>query len=832
MKYSGRQLSQISFPVGGIGAGSIGLSGWGSLIDWEIFNSPSKNSTLGFTHFAVRAEKGDEVIDFRLLQGDIPPAYYVGGGYGPKGSFLSGWPHFESCEFSGTFPTATLSLSDKKFPGKPSLSAWSPFVPGDSRTASMPIACFDIDITNDTDEEYTYSCIGVLNNPWTGANSKSSIEGRTIFCKSGEPKDSLKAQDLSLSLIEGEGDFSYQTHWYRGTWNDHLEMYYRDAIRGGNFKERKYNDDVALDEKTPGYKAPFHSLLCLRFTLQPGESRRTRFAFSWNAPLRENTWNAKSVERAKEQGIPTQWRNYYATQWKHSLDSAREFTERHKEIYKSVITFRDALYSTTMPEAIVDGASANLSTLISPTCLRLEDGTFYGWEGVSNTGGSCEGSCTHVWNYAQSLPFLFPDLERSMREANFKYAVDENGGSHFRLLLPLGVKSKVDDFRPCADGQFGDVMKSYRDWKISGDNEWLARWWPTIRSLIAYAWSDKNPDRWDPERSGILTGRQHNTLDMELFGPNGWLTSHYLGALKAAVEMALAVEDFDFVAECDEVLMRGAPKANKELFEDGLFIQKLDLKDKSVTDAFQASDRYWNEEVGEIKYQVGKGCGIDGVLGQFYASLYGIGDILEPEKVKSHLLTVYKRNFIQRMRDVFNPWRNFTLNDESGVMMCTWDKENLPAIPLSYNTETMNGFEWTYAAHLTLIGLTDKATEIANAIRNRYDGEKRNPWNEIECGHNYARSMAAYGVIVAWSGFHFDMPRKEIGFAPKTEGDFTTFWSIGTAWGTFSVSKDGCRLDVVSGELPIETLRLSFSTPAVSFNGKPLAKGEENCWNV
>ena len=833
MKYTDNKLSKISFPVGGIGAGCIGLSGWGALIDWEIFNSPNKSSTLGVTHFAVRAEKNDEVVDFRLLQGDIPLSFYPGNGYGPSTSYLSGWPHFENCEFNGSFPTARLTLSDARFPGKPSLNAWSPFIPGDSRTASMPVACFDIDITNDTDEEYTYSCIGVLSNPWHGANRKSEIRERTIFCESGEAETSLLAQDLSLTLVEGDGEFSYQTHFYRGTWMDYLEMYYRDAMRGGNFIERKYTDEpIPPSESADVYKKSDHSLLCIRFKLRPGESKRTRFAFSWNAPLRENNWNAKSVERAKQLGIPNRWRNYYATQWNNSLDSANEFSRRHNEIHKAVTAFRDALFSTTMAESVIEGASANLSTLISPTCLRLEDGTFYGWEGVGTDKGSCEGSCTHVWNYAQALPFLFPDLERSMREANFKYGVDENGGSHFRILLPLGIKANPDDFRPCADGQFGDVMKSYRDWKISGDNEWLSKWWPVIRSLVAYAWSDKNPDRWDPDRSGILTGRQHHTLDMELFGANAWLSSHYLGALKAAVEMALAVEDFDFVAECDEVLMRGTPRINDELFEDGLFIQNIDLKDKSIPDSFDASDKYWNDEAGEIKYQIGKGCEIDSALGQFHASLYGLGDILDPEKVKSHLLSVYKRNYSPKMRDFFNPWRNFTINDEAGVIMCTWDNEDLPAIPLSYNSETMNGFEWTYAAHLALVGLTDKATEIANAIRNRYDGEKRNPWNEIECGNNYARSMAAYGVIVAWSGFHFDMPRKEIGFAPKTAGDFTTFWSIGTAWGTFSVSADGCRLDVISGELPIETLRLDFSTPAVYFNGKLLAKGEENCWNI
>ena len=122
---------------------------------------------------------------------------------------------------------------------------------------------------------------------------------------------------------------------------------------------------------------------------------------------------------------------------------------------------------------MLDAAAANLSILKSPTTLRLEDGTFYGWEGCHPNAGSCEGSCTHVWNYQQALPFLFPALERSMREADYAYNMDEAGGMSFRLSLPLGTHYSTE--RPCADGQFGNVLKLYRDWKLSGDTDWLRR---------------------------------------------------------------------------------------------------------------------------------------------------------------------------------------------------------------------------------------------------------------------------------------------------------------------------------------------------------------------
>ena len=183
-----------------------------------------------------------------------------------------------------------------------------------------------------------------------------------------------------------------------------------------------------------------------------------------------------------------------------------------------------------MPRPVLDAVSANISILKTSTCLRLEDGAFYGWEGCHANSGCCEGSCTHVWNYAYAMPFLFPNLERSLRELDYRYNQRADGGMSFRLQLPLG--SPRSEFRPCADGQFGGVLKVYREWKISGDTKWLRRLWPAVRKSIDFAWAETNLDRWDPDQTGVLHGRQHHTLDMELFGPNAWLTGFYLAAPK------------------------------------------------------------------------------------------------------------------------------------------------------------------------------------------------------------------------------------------------------------------------------------------------------------
>ena len=124
---------------------------------------------------------------------------------------------------------------------------------------------------------------------------------------------------------------------------------------------------------------------------------------------------------------------------------------------------------------------ARLAVLRSATVIRLEGGELWGWEGQHIGEGSCEGSCTHVWNYQQALAWLFPALERTLRETEFTYNQLPNGGLTFRQRLPLG--SGFDIIGPCADGHFGATIKAYREWRNSGDEAWLRRFWPNIRKV-------------------------------------------------------------------------------------------------------------------------------------------------------------------------------------------------------------------------------------------------------------------------------------------------------------------------------------------------------------
>ena len=441
--------------------------------------------------------------------------------------------------------------------------------------------------------------------------------------------------------------------------------------------------------------------------------------------------------------------------------------------------------------------------------------------------GSCEGTCTHVWSYAYALCFLFPDLERSLRDAEFKCDVDENGKMGFRTLLPLG--RGVSKTRACVDGSMLTVVKTYREWKISGDDAWLKSHWEDVQKVLAYAWHEENPDAWDRDRDGVLEGRQHHTLDMELFGPSSWLEGLYLAALTAAAKMADYLGEREKAEDYRALFAKGYAFTKENLFNGDYFIQKVDLSAKEYTERFDCPN-YWNEEQKQLKYQIANGSEIDQMLGQWHANLLGLGDIFDKEQRKTALANMFKNNFKPNLREFANMWRVFALNDEGGTVICDYPEgAEKPVIPIPYCEECMTGFEYAFAGLLISEGFIEEGLRAVYAIRDRYDGEKRNPWNEIECGNNYARAMASFALLPIFSGFTFDLPKKTIGFAPITDGDFRAFWSLGTGWGNFTKTDSEAKIEIYGGSLTLSSLTIGKAgkISSVLMDGTPVAFTQE-----
>ncbi|MFA5864388.1 MAG: GH116 family glycosyl-hydrolase [Phycisphaerae bacterium] len=812
MIYRHGKTKEISFPLGGIGSGCIGLAGNGALVDWEIFNRPNKGSFNGYSHFAVKAESGGKVVDTRVLVGDLPGPYsgsYITNpsqfGFGPSKLTMQGVPHFKNHEFVGEFPIARINFSDKNFPGRISETAFNPFIPLNDKDSSLPAAFFTFEIKNTTKKTVRYTVLGMLKNPFlhkTVNAFRQSDNCKLIKLSS----TSFKETDVefgNLTIATDSEDVSYQEYNLRHRGFDIITTYWRDLTTLGKLKNRTYPPPAENDEKL----YDDNGLLAAHLELKPGQIGSVRFVISWNYPNVTNYWDPE-----KDVPEPRTWKNYYATIFNDSTESAEYCLENWDRLCNATIKFKKALFATTVPSFVLDAVSANISILKSPTVLRLTDGSLYGFEGCGHNMGMGEGTCTHVWVYAYALPFLFPNLERSIRDLEYKYSTREDGKMEFRLALPVGRKPKV--WHACADGQFGTIVRSYREWKISGNDEWLKSNWPTIKKTLEFAWSKTNEDKWDLDKDGVLEGRQHDTLDTELFGPSAYLTGYYLAALKAGAEMAEYFDEPAKAKEYRDLFDRGKAWVDKNLFNGEYFFQKINLKDKTILEPYKEFNSifgnveasYWNAQDGELNNQCGTGCHCDQVIAQWHANLCGLGEIFDKKKVKKALRAIYKHNFKQPIRDFLNRYRMFALGDESALVICDWPRGGKPANPLMYCEEAMNGFEYQAAIHMIQEGMVEEGLKIVKAIRDRYDGEKRNPWNEFEYGSSYARSMASYALLPALSGFEFDRVNKHLGFAPVIhEKNFQCFWSLDGAWGTYKRSGKKITLAVEFGELPVKT---------------------------
>jgi uncharacterized protein (DUF608 family) len=485
------------------------------------------------------------------------------------------------------------------------------------------------------------------------------------------------------------------------------------------------------------------------------------------------------------------------TYWMHHHDELKSRSEK----------FRDAFYSSTLPPEVIEAIGANLTILKSPTVLRETNGKLWAWEGCSDNTGCCAGSCTHVWNYAQAIPHLFPELERSLRSTEFMVSQNEEGHQTFRANLP--INEPEHGFHAAADGQLGGIMKVYRDWRISGDNQWLRSFYPKVKQSLDYC-----INKWDPDKTGVLIEPHHNTYDIEFWGPDGMCSSFYLGAITAFIEMSKYLEKP--IAEYEILLEKGKIMLETDLFNGEYFIQKIRWNDLRAADPTkQLATNILPDESLELlllegpKYQYGSGCLSDGIMGMWMANSSGLKEVLDSTKVTSHLKSIFNYNFKLDLIDHDNPQRpTYALGHEGGLLLCTWPKGGQLSLPFVYSNEVWTGIEYQVAGHLMMKGEVDKGLEIVRTCRQRYDGTVRNPFDEYECGHWYARALSSYGLLQGLTGIRYDAVERTLYIDSRVGNSFTSFLSTETGFGNAGLRDGKPFIEVKSGKIPYEKIVL------------------------
>lgn len=812
-----------AFPLGGIGTGNVSIGARGELRDWELENLPDKGRRNPHSFFAIHAapEGGDAVT--RVLEARLTGRHDADAGY--AFDQLAGLPRLDAATLHGEYPVVDVDFTDRVLPVEVSLHAFTPLVPLDADDSGIPAAVLRYRVTNPGAVPVAVTVVGSVSHtagrgtpgpdaPW-GMRATQAVRWRDAGDVRGLDFGVDLPQDDpgygTLSLTTTDAATTVKPQWVTSYWPDGARLFWNDLTDDGLlaaeprltledrprglFAEPDADSDAApLTEAEMLAKLPRlrTGSLGIVHTLTPGESRDFEFVLSWSFPNRRRGWNGHIV--FADPSLDENVQNHYATLWPDSWAAAAHAHAHLGALEEATDAFVEALYGGSLDPVLVDAIGANIAAARSTTGFVLaspnpelgEGPVFAAWEGSFDHGGSCEGTCTHVWSYAQTLAWLFPSLERSARRVEYLLETDESGAQKFRGNRIFGGPSWF--MGPAVDGQLGTLLRLHREWRFSGDDDFLRELWPAASRTLDYAIRE-----WDRDGDGLLDGEMHNTYDIEFHGAEPLANGVYLAALRAGARMAAHLGEHEraggWSARADHV----AAAMDETLWNGEYYRQVIDDPDAH-------------------RYQYGDGVLSDQLLGQFHAFVNGLGHILPAENVDSALAAIVAHNHRDDLSAHESTQRVYALNDEGGLLLASWPRGGRPAIPFVYSDEVWTGIEHQVAASLLFAGRVDDALLIERSLRARYDGRHRSPWNEIECGNHYARSLASWALLLGASGAQWDAPTGVLSFAPASDGLFRSLFTTSTGWGRVEIDDDALALHLDGGTLDVAELHFRGST--------------------
>jgi len=827
-------------PLGGLGAGQIALCGDGGLRQWQIVNQVNHLGFVPDTFFAIRASSVEPVLDvMRILQSrevlELPEAHtpMVNDNVIPLDQrlLLERFPSVQRATFTGAYPFARIVYEDGTLPVDVELEAWCPFVPLEAEASGLPVILFTFHIRSHWNDR-VHGCLGATLQNAVGWDGVTPISGNRCPLYGGNvnhadwqpasvslvmdnpalPDDHPGAGQLVLTALTP--DARVQERWTTAEqflrFMEGFHLAHRQLedpllrISGHAHAQQRFRENSPILPAGPSPAGEtWNGGLLVPYDLEPGEATDITFVLAWYFPNRYV--NFAQFGRPRDYGRSRFWLgNAYGVRWANAMEVAEYVIRNRQSLESASRAWSDGLLNSTLPDWLAEALSAQACTMRSPTCFWTADGKFFGFEGClgasssnwnATYGGSCPLNCTHVWNYEQALSKLFPQLERTMRETDLENIQAPEGYIPHRTYMPLYLPQFWDEpiggpDDPALDGMLGTVLKAYREVRQGAGQDWLSRLWPSIKRLVEYIVA-----QWDPDRDGVLDGKQPNTYDIAFYGANMFIGALWLAALRAGEEMARLQGEESYAEGLHELFQRGSAWYDELLWDGEYYIQVLD-------------------ESAPKEHQYGTGCLSDQLFGQWWAHLLDLGYILPEEHVRTALRSIVRYNFRQGFQGFEHRHRVFADRDDSGLLVCTWPHGGRPDVPVRYTDEAWTGAEYQVGAHCIMEGLVDEGLQIIAAVRARYSGTRRNPYNEVENGDHYARSMAGWSVLEAISGFRYNAVADELKFAPVGSPDqFRVPFITGTGWGTFEQSGNevGARtiLSCAFGDIRVRKLTLT-----------------------
>jgi non-lysosomal glucosylceramidase len=801
------ELKYIGMPVGGIGCGTLYLGGDGRLWLWDIFNEnqegvdPRQIPWPDALHEGakVRSRDGANYIaptvassKFILDQG-FSVEVLVNGKSVVKQLRAEDW---KEISFEATYPVATVTYTDPSFPVAVEMKAYSPFIPLDADNSGLPATVFSFSVRNVSGAALDVKILGWLEN------------GVRKFTDSGDFRRNEIVRNIAGGSSAGNG-YLQQKEWDADITAIHSSYTVPSSERDAGtmciavldnaavaVNDFRHANGIAYSHET-ATRTQLTGALQVYRNIAPGASASATFIISWHF---KNTGTLQKLVTDASSG------NYYAATFKDALSVAEYIAKHFNYLSSKTLAWHRTWYDSTLPWWFMERTFLNISCLATTTAHRFATGRFWAWEGV----GACEGTCTHVWQYAQAMGRIFPSIEKDLRErvdlgVGF---VPETGMIWFRA---------ENAKHPAIDGQAGTVLRFYREHTMSADASFLKRNWPSIKKAITFIFNqDKNGD-------GMEDTPLENTLDAVWDGEIAWIVGLCIAAVRAGEVMALEMGDAVFAARCAAYVSSGRKNMESSLFNGEYFIHRPDAV------------------LGRKKLGSYNTSHIDQVYGQAWAHQVGLGRVLDQSKTISALKALWKYNFTPDVGPYIKTHkggRPYALAGEGGMIMNT-NPANEPkpygesvTWQLGYFHECMSGFEHQVAAHMMAEGLVSEALVLTRVVHDRYHAAKRNPFNEIECSDHYARAMASYGTFITACGFEYHGPSGYISFAPRVSAaDFRAPFTSAEGWGTYSQQSTKTYLNaeiaVGYGHLDLQRISLapSFAVKKVlvTLDGKDVA---------
>jgi len=821
LTYRGEALRAVALPLGGIGTGSVALAGDGGLRQWQIVNNVNHDAHAPDSFFAIwagtRLDAGRNAV---VLQSDalyddsgFQPAPSVSDHLIPQGSrrLLAELPGVDSLEIIAQYPIVEVDYESPAIPVQVHLEAFSPFIPLSSKDSGLPAVLFNFTVTNPGDQAVHVSLMATQQN-LVGWDGKTHIDGVRNSGYGGNVNNLVHLQGmtaldmgnvslaadhpangrLALALLRQPGD--EVTAMIR--WESPRQLWDHFATRFGRLpvpETYPASSGVSPDGQT------WNGALAVHFELAPGASRTVTFVLAWYFPNRTVTWDQRNVgvcDCKSRLWLGNQYNNWFGS----ALAVVEYVRDNYSRLVEQTRLYRDCFFDSTLPWQLLESVAGPISTIRTPTCLWNEDGRFHGFEGchgASTThgalGGCCPMNCTHVWNYEMALAKLFPDLEQSMRRTDLIDQMSPQGAIPHRTPLPLYLARPWNEIiggprNPAMDGELGTVLKTYREVRHGAGQQWFNEMWPRVKRLMQHIMDD-----YDTESDGIIRGEQPNTYDISIYGPNTFIGSLYLAALRAAEEMAKLQGEHELARRYRERFELGSRKYDELCWNGEYYIQIVGL------------EQYPEQ-------QFGTGCHIDQLLGQWWAHALDLGYVLPEEHVRTAVQNIFKFNRREGFDRAGQKPRIYMDERDKGLYICTWPYGNKPEVPTQYSDEVWSGLEYPLACLLLFEGEIEPALTMLADIRERHDGTRRSPWNEVECGDHYVRPMASWALLEAAAGHQYDATQGRLTLAPRINpDDFRGFFITGSSWGTFSQKGGTARVNVKYGSLSLTELRLKSS---------------------